>query len=269
MGLGRSAGVTQQPGSNTYRVMTAVAYYAGLRPSEVVMLRVRSAVLPVGVGDDSTSPRQTSRSMNPANPKPDPAPCRSHPYSSTSCAKGSTPTTSRDPSGCCSEPATTPERIELGPVMAPCTRIGRSETDARLRLPTRRRNRMAPRRHAPRRNRPATRTQRRNTRLHLRGRPRRRRTHRQPTNRHIPPTTSAERQATDARRRADVTKCHPASVTFEFSPATVGGLPDLSVRHNAFRVSDLRRREPIVISVSRGSVEFGRPSEQEFANLES
>jgi hypothetical protein len=33
--------VTQQPGSKTYRVMTAVAYYAGLRPSEVVMLRVR------------------------------------------------------------------------------------------------------------------------------------------------------------------------------------------------------------------------------------
>lgn len=38
--------VTQQPGSKTYRVMTAVAYYAGLRPSEVVMLRVRSATLP-------------------------------------------------------------------------------------------------------------------------------------------------------------------------------------------------------------------------------
>ncbi len=38
--------VTQQPGSKTYRVMTAVAYYAGLRPSEVVMLRVRSVDLP-------------------------------------------------------------------------------------------------------------------------------------------------------------------------------------------------------------------------------
>ena len=37
---------TQQPGSKNYRVMTAVAYYAGLRPSEVVMLRVRSAQLP-------------------------------------------------------------------------------------------------------------------------------------------------------------------------------------------------------------------------------
>ncbi len=38
--------VTQQPGSKTYLVMTAVAYYAGLRPSEVVMLRVRSTELP-------------------------------------------------------------------------------------------------------------------------------------------------------------------------------------------------------------------------------
>ncbi|MEO6494356.1 MAG: site-specific integrase [Ilumatobacteraceae bacterium] len=38
--------VTQQPGSKTYRVMTAVAYYAGLRPSEVVMLRVCSVDLP-------------------------------------------------------------------------------------------------------------------------------------------------------------------------------------------------------------------------------
>ena len=38
--------VTQQPGSKTYRVMTAVAYYAGWRPSEVVMLRVRSAEPP-------------------------------------------------------------------------------------------------------------------------------------------------------------------------------------------------------------------------------
>ncbi len=30
---------SHHPGSRTYQVMTAVAYYAGLRPSEVVMLR--------------------------------------------------------------------------------------------------------------------------------------------------------------------------------------------------------------------------------------
>jgi len=35
-----------QPGSKVYQAMTAVAYYAGLRPSEVVMLRVRSLTLP-------------------------------------------------------------------------------------------------------------------------------------------------------------------------------------------------------------------------------
>jgi integrase len=37
---------TKQPGSKVYRAMTAVAYYGGLRPSEVVMLRVRSLTLP-------------------------------------------------------------------------------------------------------------------------------------------------------------------------------------------------------------------------------
>ena len=38
--------VTHQPASRTYRVMTAVLYYAGMRPSEVVMLRARSLRLP-------------------------------------------------------------------------------------------------------------------------------------------------------------------------------------------------------------------------------
>lgn len=37
---------SHQPGSRTYQVMTAVAYYAGLRPSEVVMLRPRNLRLP-------------------------------------------------------------------------------------------------------------------------------------------------------------------------------------------------------------------------------
>lgn len=38
--------ITHQPASRTYQVMTAVAYYAGLRPSEVVMLRPRALELP-------------------------------------------------------------------------------------------------------------------------------------------------------------------------------------------------------------------------------
>lgn len=37
---------SHQPGSHKYRVMTAVIYYAGLRPSEVVMLRPRALHLP-------------------------------------------------------------------------------------------------------------------------------------------------------------------------------------------------------------------------------
>ncbi len=37
---------THQPGSHKYQVMTAVAYYAGLRPSEVVMLRPGALALP-------------------------------------------------------------------------------------------------------------------------------------------------------------------------------------------------------------------------------
>jgi integrase len=37
---------SHQPASRTYQVMTAVAYYAGLRPSEVVMLRPRALELP-------------------------------------------------------------------------------------------------------------------------------------------------------------------------------------------------------------------------------
>jgi integrase len=37
---------SHQPASKTYQVMTAVAYYAGLRPSEVVMLRVKALDLP-------------------------------------------------------------------------------------------------------------------------------------------------------------------------------------------------------------------------------
>jgi integrase len=38
--------VTHQPGSRKYKAMTAVAYYAGLRPSEVVMLRPKALTLP-------------------------------------------------------------------------------------------------------------------------------------------------------------------------------------------------------------------------------
>ena len=77
--------VTQQPASKTYRVMTAVAYYAGLRPSEVVMLRVQSAELPA---DGWETPRhhrsrhllrRTRRTQNRAAQRPNTARTRSDP----------------------------------------------------------------------------------------------------------------------------------------------------------------------------------------------
>lgn len=43
-----AAMATRQPASRTYRLMTAVVYYAGLRPSEVVMLRPSCLTLPLG-----------------------------------------------------------------------------------------------------------------------------------------------------------------------------------------------------------------------------
>lgn len=61
--------VTHQPGSQTYRTMTAVAYYAGLRPSEVVMLRPRALKLPLsGWGSIHVSEADTSLD-EPGEPK--------------------------------------------------------------------------------------------------------------------------------------------------------------------------------------------------------
>jgi len=66
---------TQQSASHTYRVMTAVAYYAGLRPSEVVMLRASSLWLPARgwgridvteadvLNDEAGEPKTGSRSV--------------------------------------------------------------------------------------------------------------------------------------------------------------------------------------------------------------
>ncbi len=143
--------VTQQPGSKTYRVMTAVAYYAGLRPSEVVMLRVRSLDLPAG-GWGRVDVTEADISFDePGEPKtgtqrPHPARARQHPPPMDQRQR-----TRR------SGPVVVPnseqhhaERIELGPRVAPRPRIGRPTAAARLRLPPRRRDHMATRRYAPR-----------------------------------------------------------------------------------------------------------------------
>jgi integrase len=47
MAMAIEAIASHQPGSRTYQVMTAVTYYAGLRPSEVVMLRGGALTLPL------------------------------------------------------------------------------------------------------------------------------------------------------------------------------------------------------------------------------
>jgi integrase len=60
---------SHQPGSNTYRVMTAVVYYAGLRPSEVVMLRPRALALPASGWGRIDVVEATSRGMNRASPR--------------------------------------------------------------------------------------------------------------------------------------------------------------------------------------------------------
>lgn len=67
-----SAMITHQPASRTYQAMTAVAYYAGLRPSEVVMIRCSALVLP-GEGWGVLDVREADISFDePGEPKTGP-----------------------------------------------------------------------------------------------------------------------------------------------------------------------------------------------------
>jgi integrase len=70
---------SHQPGSRTYQAMTSVVYYAGLRPSEVVMLRPRALFLPpagwgriavteADVGWDETGDPKTGSRSTPIPP---------------------------------------------------------------------------------------------------------------------------------------------------------------------------------------------------------
>ena len=180
--------VTHQPGSRAFRVMTAVAYYAGLRPSEVVMLRVRSTVLPNdGWGRLEVTEADISFD-EPGEPKTGPRSVPIPPVLVAMLSEWTEHNHLTDPDRLLfrTRKRHPSERIELDPGLAPRPRLGRPTTAPRLRLPPRCSDHMATRRHAPRRNRTTPRTQRRNPRLHLRRRPRRRRTHRQPTRRHPP-----------------------------------------------------------------------------------
>lgn len=93
---------THQPGSLTYQAMTAVMYFAGLRPSEVVMLRPRALRLPAEGWGAIESSRPTSTGMSRASPRPATARCRCRRTSSACCGGGSTSETWRPPT-CCSE----------------------------------------------------------------------------------------------------------------------------------------------------------------------
>ena len=126
--------VTQQPASKTYRVMTAVAYYAGLRPSEVVMLRVRSTELPAdGWGRLDVTEADISF----------------------------------DEPG---EPKTGPRSVPIPPVLVAMLRDWVQQNGLTSPHQPRGGDDMAPRRDAARRDGATTRAQRRNTRLDLCGR---------------------------------------------------------------------------------------------------
>lgn len=70
---------SHQPGSRNYEVMTAVTYYAGLRPSETAMLRPRALNLLDEGGARSTSSRPTTAGTSRRNRRPATAASRSLP----------------------------------------------------------------------------------------------------------------------------------------------------------------------------------------------
>ena len=85
---------SHQPSSRTYQVMIAVIYYAGLRPSETIMLRPRAPQLPdEGWGRIDVAEADISFDQ-PGEPKPVAAPSRSRRRSSPCCESGSTSTAS-------------------------------------------------------------------------------------------------------------------------------------------------------------------------------
>ena len=120
---------THQPASNTYRVMTAVAYYAGLRPSEVVMLRVRSVQLPAnGWGRLDVTEADISFD-EPGEPKIGPRSVPIPPVLVNVLSEwiATNRLTSQD--GCCSGPATTTVRADRtgpGHGTAPSNRSARN-----------------------------------------------------------------------------------------------------------------------------------------------
>jgi hypothetical protein len=96
------SGKYRHPGSQTYQVMTATAYYAGLRPSEVIMLQLRSLTLPTS-GWGRIDITETDIAWDePGEPKTARGTSRSRRSSAARCASGLTRWLSKSPRGCCS-----------------------------------------------------------------------------------------------------------------------------------------------------------------------
>ena len=138
--------------SQTYRVMTAVAYYAGLRPSEVVMIRRGSLDLTTS-GWGRLHVTEADFSFDePGEPKTGPRvvpiPARARPDARQMGCR--TRHCRRRAADVPHENRITPKRVELGSLMAPRTRIGPPTSAACLRLPARRSDHVAARRRSTR-----------------------------------------------------------------------------------------------------------------------
>ena len=142
--------VTQQPGSKTFRVMTAVAYYAGLRPSEVVMLRVRTVNLPTG-GWGRVDVTEADISFDePGEPETGQRTVPIPPVLVSILREWTNEKGLVAPDRLLfrTRNDTMPSGSNWASRVAPGPRIDRPATATRLRLPTRRRHHMATRRHA-------------------------------------------------------------------------------------------------------------------------
>jgi integrase len=177
--------VSPHPGSRKYRAMTAVVYYGGLRPSEVVMLRRQALDLP-DAGWGSIMVTEADISFDePGEPKTGPRPVPIPPVLVEILRSWTVEAAIDSP-----EALLFRTRNGNRPTASNWNRawqralaaIDPPEAEG-LRLSPRRGHDMARRRRAARRSGATPRTQRRNARVHVRRRPHRRRTTQQRTNR--------------------------------------------------------------------------------------
>ena len=162
---------THQPGSKTYKVMTAVAYYAGLRPSEVVMLRRRSLHLE-GSGWGALEVTEADISYDePGEPKTGSrtVPVPAHPRRDAETVDRSERGPRARGLGLSNKVGTTTLALELVARLATCAYVDRRTAIEGLRLPPRLRNHVAPSRCTAGRDRTTSRTPSRHVGVDLRG----------------------------------------------------------------------------------------------------